>query len=83
MQPTADYRDDPRFDELMANLMNSPKIVEHLMWFLCRLMNGGFSGVVQLHFEGSNLVVVKKLETVKPEDLCRVGRRSYERNPSQ
>lgn len=42
-----------------------------------------FFGSVELKFESGNLVTLKKTETLKPSDLCRERRGTYERNQSR
>ena len=59
------------------------RILGSLLRILLGLMERRFFGSVELKFEAGNLVVLRKTETLKTEDLCRDNRGNHEQNQSQ
>jgi len=68
INPTTDTTD-------MLSLENPhSRVAASILRIISGLMEQGFYGIVELKFVSGNLVVLKKTETLEPEDLCRDSR---------
>jgi hypothetical protein len=73
---------DPNCDVL--NQQNPDSLVAaSVLRIMSGLMEQGFYGSVELKFEAGKLVTLKKTETIKPAELFRDTRGSYERSQSR